>query len=131
MTKNSQSGFEYEYSAPTENERKEIESIRRNYQEKSYEQNKFERLRKLDSMAKKLPKMVSLTLGIISILIFGLGMSTIMVWDILVLGVILSVVGILGMALAYPIYHRLFVYSKKKFGKEILFLSEELLNEDK
>ncbi len=121
--------FEYKYVAPTEAERKEIRSIRRRYEGETQRESKLSRLRRLDKSVKTTATAVSLGVGILSCLVFGAGMSMVLVWESVLGGVLLSAVGIAGMIAAYPAYKRLFRRGKKKYGEEILRLSEELLNE--
>jgi len=52
----------------------EARSIAQKYQEKPEMVNKIELLRKLDQSVTKMPSVISLSVGIIGILIFGLGM---------------------------------------------------------
>ena len=55
-------------------------SIAQKYQEKPEMFNKIELLRKLDQSVTKMPSVISLSVGIIDILIFGLGMCCWLVW---------------------------------------------------
>ena len=123
--------FEYNYSAPTEAERKEIDSIRRQYETRvDSEQSKLERIRELDRRVKNGAMITSLTVGIIGTLIFGTGLSMVLEFGQAFLGVIISVVGVIPMFIAYPLYKGVLKKNKKKFGEEILRLSKELLKEN-
>ena len=123
--------FEYNYSAPTEAERKEIDSIRRQYETRvDSEQSKLERIRELDRRVKNGAMITSLTVGIIGTLIFGTGLSMVLEFGQAFLGVIISVVGVIPMIIAYPLYKGVLKKNKKKFGEEILRLSKELLKEN-
>ena len=64
--------FHYTYSAPTEEERREIESIRREYQPREKKETDLERLRALDRKVKNLPMAVGLSLGVVGVLVFEL-----------------------------------------------------------
>lgn len=121
--------FTYGYSAPTENERKRIEEIKRRYQSETKEENDFVKLKKLDDKVKKLPMIISLILGIVGTLIFGLGLTMILEWEIWAWGIAVMLVGCIPIALAYPIYNLIFNKNKAKYSDEILELSEKLLNE--
>ena len=123
--------FNFRYTAPTEEERKEIDSIRRQYSPQEQTETKLERLRRLDSLVKNTAIIWSLVLGVLGCLIFGLGLTMILEWDILLWGIILMVIGSVPMAVAFPIYNKLLKKGKEKYGDEILRLSEELLNENK
>lgn len=120
-------GFEYTYVAPTEAERREIESIRKQYGGKSEKEIKLDRIRRLDSFVQNFSMILSLVIGIMGALIFGLGMAMILVWDIMVFGIIVCLVGAVPISAAYPVYVITLKNNKEKYGKEILRLSDELL----
>ena len=121
--------FSYKYIAPTEEERKEIDSIRRQYAPQEKEETKLERLRRLDALVKNTAIIWSLVLGVLGTLIFGLGLTMILEWQILPWGIVLMVIGSVPIAIAYPVYKWVLNKYKNRFGEEILRLSEELLNE--
>ena len=121
--------FSYKYIAPTEEERKEIDSIRRQYASQEKEETKLERLRRLDALVKNTAIIWSLVLGVLGTLIFGLGLTMILEWQILLWGIVLMVIGSVPIAIAYPVYKWVLKKYKNRFGEEILRLSEELLNE--
>ena len=124
-------GFEYTYSAPTEQERKEIESIRRQYQAQpvSDREEKLNRLRKLDSFVKNSATTVALILGVVGLLIFGLGMTMVLEWELYVWGVVVGAVGLTPIMIAYPVYNLILNKNKEKYGEQIIMLTEELLND--
>ncbi|MBQ3493544.1 MAG: hypothetical protein IJA88_05490 [Clostridia bacterium] len=121
--------FNFKYTAPTEEERKEIDSIRRQYAPVEKTETKIERLRRLDSIVKNTSTIWSLVLGVVGCLIFGLGFTMILEWNIWLWGIILCVLGSVPMIIAYPVYNYVLKKYKKEYGDEILKLSEELLNE--
>ena len=120
--------FEYTYSAPTEEERREIQSIRSRYTGE-YEQNddKFTRLKALDGKVKGTSTAIGLVLGVVGLLLFGLGLTLILEWSIWIWGIVLMVVSCLPMALAYPIYCYTHKKLSDKYRDEIVKLSNELL----
>ena len=120
--------FNYTYSAPTEEERREIESIRSAYTGGEHAR-KLERLRSLNKHVRNMPKCVALTLGVVGVLIFGLGMTMILEWSVLAGGVAVAALGVLPMAFAAPAYNLVLKREKEKHKEEIMRLSEELLNE--
>lgn len=120
--------FKYSYSAPTQNERREIEDIKRRYGETPREKSKLERLREMDKKVKNPPSIWGLSLGIIGTLIFGLGLTMILEWKILVLGIVVMLVGCIPVAAAYPVYNAFLRFNKTKYGEQIIKLSDELLN---
>ncbi len=121
--------FNFKYTAPTEEERKEIDSIRSRYAPKTQKEDKLERLRRLDELVKSVPTVWALVLGVLGVLIFGLGLAMILEWNIYVWGIAVMVIGSVPMAIAYPVYKKLLTKYKDRYGEEILRLSEELLNE--
>ena len=121
--------FNFKYTAPSQEERKEIDSIRRKYAPQEHVESKIERLRRLDSIVKNTAIVWSLVLGVVGVLIFGLGLTMILEWSIWFWGVVLMVIGSVPMAIAYPVYKLALNKGKAKYGDEILRLSEELLNE--
>ena len=125
--------FNYTYSAPTSEEKKEIEYIRKQYvekQEKKGKDEKMQRLRTLHSKVKSPALAISLTMGIVGTLIFGLGLSMVLEWGLLVLGSLVAVVGLAPIISAYWAHNKILERQKKKYGEEILRLSQELLDKN-
>lgn len=125
--------FSYTYSAPTEEERREIEGIRSAYVPASPHEDKLERLRKLDSRVRGIPSAVAIAIGVVGLLIFGGGLSLCLgefSAAYIAAGIVLSVVGAAVMAVAKPVHARMFRRMKAKYGQEILQLSEELLGKE-
>lgn len=116
--------FEYTYSAP---QQEEIRKIREKYLPK--EENKMEQLRRLDAAVTRKGTVASLIVGVLGCLVFGGGMSCCLVWadTLFVPGIAIGIVGMAGMALAYPLYAVLTRKEKQRLAPEILRLSEELL----
>ena len=123
--------FEFKYVAPTSEERKEIESIRRNYLTQEKSMSKIDYLRKLDAKVKEIPMVVSLIIGVLGTLIFGLGLTMILEWNLLVWGIVICAIMIVPVALAYSIYRKLDRELREKYSEEILRLTDELLNNEK
>ena len=123
--------FNFTYSAPTEQERREIESIKNQYlYSRTNTGEKLEELKKLDKRVKNIPTMISLILGIVGTLIFGTGLTMVLEWDIMIWGVVVSIIGIAIMSIAYPVYARTLAFLKQKYGDRIIKLSDELLSEN-
>ena len=118
------SEFEYTYSAP---EQEEIRKIREKYLPK--EETTMDRLRRLDESVTKKGRVLSLTLGILSCQIFGAGMSCCMVWagPWFVPGIGSGVIGLAGIAAAYPLYRQITAKERERITPEILRLTEELM----
>ena len=115
--------FTYSYSAK---QQEEINNIRKKYLPQ--EDNKMEQLRKLDRNVTKKGMIASLTVGIISALILGVGMCCTMVWGdrLFALGIIVGIIGIAGIAAAYPIYNHITEKEREKAAVQILELADEL-----
>ncbi len=121
--------FEYTYSAQRQ---QEVEAIRQKYLPK--EEDKMEQLRKLHSIPTQKAQSASIAVGVIGALILGTGMSLCMTelgsalgHLAMVLGIAVGLVGIVLVALAYPIYNRVLKKQREKIAPEILRLSDELL----
>lgn len=130
----SENGFSYSYSA---REQEEIKKIRKKYAEDSArtDESSIERLRRLDASVTKKGTVASIIVGVISSIVMGAGMSLIMT-DLgallpemlaLWIGVALGVVGIVGVALAYPIYKAITKKERERIAPEVLRITEELL----
>ena len=122
-------GFQFTYSAA---QQQEVENIRKKYLPK--EEDKMEQLRKLHAIPTQKAQAASLAVGIIGALIMGTGMSLAMT-EIgaalgslaMVLGIVVGIVGMVLVALAYPLYNRVLKKQREKIAPEILRLSDELL----
>lgn len=119
--------FTYSYSAPTQSERREIENIKSRYEIREKEQSKLERLKALDKKVKNVPLIISLTVGIAGILIFGFGMALAMQWGYYVAGVTVGIAGAAVMGANAFLHKFVSKKMKDKYGAEILKLSDELL----
>lgn len=111
----------------TAQDQKRAENIRRQYI--SRDENKMEQLQKLDEKVKMPGKIVSCILGIIGSLVMGAGMSLVMVWTNITMGIALSIPGMLVALIAYPVYTLITNSRKKKYAAEIMRLSDEVMNE--
>ena len=121
--------FSYTYSAQ---QQKEIEAIRKKYLPK--EADKMQQLRKLHAVPTQKAQAWSIALGIVGTLIFGSGMSLCMTelsgvsgGTAMFIGIPVGIVGMVLVALAYPLYNRVLKKQREKIAPEILRLSDELL----
>ena len=121
--------FEYTYSAQ---QQQEVEAIRKKYLPK--EEDKMEKLRRLHYSATQKAQAASIAIGVLGALILGTGMSLCMT-DLgaalghlaLVIGILVGVLGLVMVALAYPLYNTVLRKERQRIAPEILRLSEELL----
>lgn len=123
--------FDYTYAAPTDKERREIQAMRKQYLPKSERgEDAFARLKRLDKKVQTAPLAFSLTLGIVGTLIFGLGLSLVLKFNRLLLGVVIAFISLIPLALAYPVHNHVLKKRKAQYGAEILELSAKLLGEE-
>ena len=115
--------FEYSYSAERQSE---IDAIRKKYLPRNEQEDKLAQLRKLDASVGTPGLIASMALGIMSALVFGVGMCCFLVWSLWALGALLCVVGAIGMLVAPWLYRRLVEKRKAEITPEILRLTEEL-----
>ena len=120
--------FEYTYSAQ---QRSEVEAIRKKYLPR--EEDKMERLRLLHSSASKKAKAASISIGTVGALILGTGMSLVMTelgtllgGMAMIVGILVGLIGIVLVALAYPVYNRVLKRERERIAPEILRLTDEL-----
>lgn len=124
-----QETFTMTYSAT---QQEEVQKIRDKYIKK--EESKMESLRKLDEAVTNKATTKALIIGILGALILGTGMSLFMTefGNVLgslkpILGIGVGILGMLLVAVAYPVYQKTLAKEKEKAASEILRLSEELL----
>lgn len=121
--------FSFTYSAA---QQQEIENIRKKYIPK--EENKMEQLRKLHNSASQKAQAWAIAIGVIGALVMGTGMSLAMtelgalIGELaMVLGIAIGIVGMILVALAYPVYNRVLTKERQRIAPEILRLTDELL----
>lgn len=123
--------FKYEYKALTKEERKEIESIKKEYLPKTKEEEALSQIRLLDKKVKNIPLIISLTIGVFGILIFGLGLCFFLKWiDYFFVGIPFVLIGIILMSIAYPLHVKIRSKLSEKYKSKILQLADELLNNE-
>ena len=129
---NDQNEFKYTYSAK---EQAELKQIREKYTNK--EENKMERLRRLDTRVTQKAQAVSLIFGVVGAMVLGFGMSLIMSDLALILGldspisivfgVISGIIGGVLVGLVYPLYNIVLKKERAKAAPEIIRLTDELM----
>ena len=85
-------------------------------------------LRKLDKKAKLPANIFTYSLGILSALVFGIGMRVIGSGSTasFVAGIIIGIIGMIGMGVNLPIYKKLLEKGKQKYAFEIIQLAKEI-----
>lgn len=115
--------FAYTYSSK---QQEEVRSIREKYIPK--EEDKMAQLRKLDESATRPGTYISIAVGFISSLVFGLGLCCVMLWkDYFVPSIFIGILGMMGIASAYPLFHKITKKQREKLAPEIIKLTDELM----
>ena len=109
--------------------------IREHYTEKQITD--LDTLRELDAKVKRPANVFAYVFGSISAIIMGAGMSLVMTdiaetiglgIDPMIPGIVIGIVGMIMALLNYPIYKGILGSRKKKYGAEILKLSDKIMN---
>ncbi len=110
------------------------QEIRTQYMEKEFTE--LDELRKLDAKVKRPANIFAYIFGSIGAIVMGAGMSLVMteigsmigVEETMVPGIVIGVVGMVMALINYPMYKRILGRRKKKYGAEILALSDKIMN---
>ena len=112
-----------------------VQKIRTQYTEKQHSD--LDELKNLDKKVKRPANVFAYLFGSVSAIIMGAGMSLVMT-DVasklslpinpMPVGILVGVVGLALALINYPIYKGILRARKKKYGAEILALSEKILN---
>jgi len=110
------------------------QKIRTQYMEK--QSTELDALRELDAKVKRPANAFAYTFGSISAIIMGAGMSLVMtdvgatigITAAMVPGIAIGVVGLALTLLTYPLYQKILRSRKKKYGAEIMELSDKIMN---
>ena len=119
-------GFDYSYSSPNSEERRWIESIRREYLPQEEHDAKLAEIKKLHKKAKKIPSVIAVCIGIFGTLVLGIGMTLTLEWNQMIAGIIVGIVGMAIMLLTYPLYQFMKTRGKNKYGERIVKLADEI-----
>lgn len=115
--------FTYAYSAK---QQEEVERIRQKYLPP--QEDRLAQLRRLDQSAERAGTAAAIALGMCGTLLLGLGMCCTMVWtQWFVLGIVIGLAGIAGVALAFPVFKFVREKRRKKLAPRVLALTEALL----
>ena len=106
-------------------EQKELSAIRAKYAPKENKPlTNLEKAKAIDARVESVAMVSTLSEGIISTLILGVGMTCVLVWNQPVIGVIVGVLGLSGALCAWPLYQKVLAKEREKAAPEILRLSE-------
>lgn len=112
-----------------------VQKIRTQYMEK--ESTELDALRELDAKVKRPANLFAYVFGSVSAIVMGAGMSLVLT-DIgstvgmdsaMAPGIVIGIVGMLMALINYPVYKCFLGKRKKKYGSEILNLSEKIMNQ--
>ena len=105
------------------------ESLAKEYAPK--ESSKLVALKKLDNKAKLPATIFTYSCGIVSALVFGMGMCLAM--QVIgsgvagmVLGIVFGIIGLVGCGVNYPLYKKMLEKGKSKYAYEIVQLAKEI-----
>ena len=116
--------FNYTYSSI---HKEEIEKIRNKYIKN--QESDLDELRKLDQKVTNSATFCSILVGIAGVLVFGTGLSLVLSFGKMILGIIVSFFGLLVMGSGLLVNKFITKKLRKKYGPRILELSERLLKE--
>lgn len=110
------------------------QKIRTQYMEK--QTTELDELRELDAKVKRPANVFAYVFGVISAIIMGAGMSLIMteigdmigIANTMTVGVVIGVIGLVMAIINYPVYKGILNSRKRKYGAEIIKLSEKIMN---
>ena len=111
------------------------QKIRTQYMKKK--PSELDALRELDAKVKRPANVFAYVFGSISAIIMGAGMSLVMtdigatlgMGDAMIPGIVIGVVGMAMALVNYPLYQKILDSRKKKYGSEILTLSDKIMNQ--
>ena len=127
--------YSYTYRALSPEQRKSAERILAEYEPKAQTPlTNFARLQKLQNRITKTLVVFGLTMGIVGCLVFGGGLSMVLlnanVLALQIAGGGLCAVGAAVMLATYPAYQGMRKRLKKKYGDEIVRLCKDVLDEE-
>ena len=110
------------------------QKIRTQYMEK--ESTELDALRELDAKVKRPANIFGYAFGSISAIVMGAGMSLVMtdigatlgIASAMIPGIAIGIVGMFMALVNYPMYKGILGNRKKKYGTEILTLSDKIMN---
>lgn len=119
--------------AMTNNDVKVINKIKEQYDMAPKQETELDKLKALDKKVKRPVQIFSYALGTVGALVLGTGMTMAMslIPGGMAAGIAIGSAGIATSGANYPLHNKLISRRKKKYSKEILELSDSILNENK
>ncbi len=111
-------------------ENKKIEAIKAQYAAK--ENTKLDQLKALDKKVKRPAQIFTYTFGTVGALVLGTGMCLAMkvIGNSMPLGIVIGVAGIAMVSANYWLYKKWLGARKRKYAKQVIQLSDNLLNKE-
>ncbi len=118
--------FKILYSAPTPEERRWIEKIKREYEPMSSSTIIVNKVKALDLKIRIVPKVFYIGAIGLAMIVFGIGLTCLLEWNSILPGAIISILGIGMLFSGFPVLKSLLFYCKEKWRKQILELAKSL-----
>ena len=115
--------FSYTYSA---SKNAEVEEIRRKYTTTSKNDERIEKLRKLDRSCEIPGQITAIITGIIGTAAFSLGIYMMFGTSLFGAGAAIGIMGLILMAAAVPVYNIITKAQRKKIANEIIELCDKI-----
>lgn len=113
----------FTYSAK---EAEEAKKIRKSFV--TGELSDIDRLRDIEKQANKNAIIPAITLGVLSALVFGTGLSLVLLpAGLFALGVVIGVIGIIGMSSSYLLYTRRMKAERAKYEDEVKTIADRII----
>jgi len=113
----------FTYSAK---EAEEAKKIRKSFV--TGELSDIDRLRDIEKQANKNAIIPAITLGVLSALVFGTGLSLVLLsTGLFALGVVIGVIGIIGMSSSYLLYTRRLKAERAKYEDEVKTIADRII----
>ena len=103
--------------------------VKEQYLTKDEKRTKLDELKEMDNKVKQPAIVSSCIIGSVGCLVFGAGMSSVLVWSNLTLALALGIPGLLVTLLSYPIYKSILNKRKAKYSNKIIELSNAIIGE--
>lgn len=110
---------------PAKNDEARAKAICKQYMERGI--TKMDALEALHTKVKTPGMVIASIIGVLGSLVMGAGMSNIMVWNNMTVGLTLGICGLVMVTSAFPVYKAITGNRKKKYAPQIMELSGEIL----
>ena len=115
--------FTYEYKA---SKNAEVEKIKSKYLPPAAVDERLEQLKKLDKSCERPGQIAAIIVGILGTAVFSFGMVALFGHQKYMSGVLISMLGLIIMAMAVPVFYAITKKQRKRIAPKILKISEEI-----